>query len=141
MKASPLPPLVSQIHLSFRSGEPIYLQVIAQVKALISSDVLKAGDQLPTVRALAQELRINFNTVARAYRMLDEAGIISTQQGRGTYILDSPLPEKREEFREQALKSLSERYLQDATQLGASPEKIQQVINQSIADWCQSDEK
>ncbi|RLD05337.1 MAG: hypothetical protein DRI32_04225 [Chloroflexi bacterium] len=90
MKASPLPPLVSQIHLSFRSGEPIYLQVIAQVKALISSDVLKAGDQLPTVRALAQELRINFNTVARAYRMLDEANYFYPAGTRYVYFRFSP---------------------------------------------------
>jgi GntR family transcriptional regulator len=74
------------LELDFRSGIPIYLQVVDRIKEMIANGRLKPGDQLPTVRALALELRVNFNTVARAYRILDENGIISTQQGRGTYI-------------------------------------------------------
>ncbi len=80
--------LIENIQLDFRSHTPIYTQIVEQVKQQVISGVLKPEDQLPTVRALALELRVNFNTVARAYRLLDEAGIISTQQGRGTYILD-----------------------------------------------------
>ncbi len=76
------------LQLDLHSGLPIYIQIIDQIKQQIANRSLKPGDQLPTVRALAQELRINFNTVARAYRLLDEAGIISTQQGRGTYIME-----------------------------------------------------
>ncbi|HUH95745.1 MAG TPA: GntR family transcriptional regulator, partial [Anaerolineales bacterium] len=71
------------LHLDFRSGLPIYVQIMNQVEQQVSGGTLKAGAQLPTVRELASELRINFNTVARAYRLLDEAGLISTQQGRG----------------------------------------------------------
>jgi GntR family transcriptional regulator len=74
------------LELDFRSGIPIYLQVVDRIKEMIANGRLKPGDQLPTVRALALELRVNFNTVARAYRILDENGIISTQQGRGTAI-------------------------------------------------------
>jgi len=76
--------------LDFRSGVPVYVQIVEQVLAFLSSGDLKAGEQLPTVRQMAAELRVNFNTIARAYRMLDEAGLISTQQGRGTYIIDQP---------------------------------------------------
>jgi len=141
MNPSKLPPLLSQIDLEFRSGVPIYVQIMEQIKRLASGGILEAGDQLPTVRALAQELRVNFNTVARAYRLLDEAGIISTQQGRGTYILDLPLPDKTEELRKQALKELADRYLHDASQLGVTPEEIQKMLTQSIADWDQSEEK
>jgi GntR family transcriptional regulator len=70
--------------LDFRSGVPVYVQLVEQVLQYLSSGSLKPGDQLPTVRQMAAALRVNFNTVARAYRMLDEAGLISTQQSRGT---------------------------------------------------------
>ena len=98
--------LIENVHLDFRSGTPIYTQIVEQVKQQVLSGELKPGDQLPTVRALALELRVNFNTVARAYRLLDEAGIISTQQGRGTYILDVPPPERTDKLRQQALQAL-----------------------------------
>ena len=59
------------LHIDFRSGLPIYTQIVNQVQAQVASGNLQPGDQLPTVRALAEELRVNFNTVARAYRILD----------------------------------------------------------------------
>jgi GntR family transcriptional regulator len=112
------------LELDFRSGIPIYLQVVDRIKEMIAGGRIKPGDQLPTVRALATELRVNFNTVARAYRILDEARIISTQQGRGTYILEMPPPETTEAIRRTTLETLTERYLADATRLGFSPEEI-----------------
>ena len=69
-----------QFTLDFRSEIPGYVQIVEQVQGLLAAGELKSGDQLPTVRQLASELRVNFNTIARAYRMLDEAGLISTQQ-------------------------------------------------------------
>jgi GntR family transcriptional regulator len=80
--------LTGQIRLDFRSQEPIYLQIVRQVEKLVHDGALKPGDQLPTVRQMAIDLRINFSTVARAYRILDEQRLISTQRGRGTYIWD-----------------------------------------------------
>ena len=77
--------LSGRIQVDFRSDEPLFLQIARQVQGLVLSGGLKVGDQLPTVRELATELRVNFNTVARAYRMLDEARLISTQRGRGIY--------------------------------------------------------
>ncbi len=138
MNPHKLPPLVSQIQLDFRSGVPIYVQVMQQIKRLVSGGVLQSGDQLPTVRALAQELRVNFNTVARAYRLLDEDGVISTQQGRGTFILEGPQPGDIVELRNESLRILAERYFHDASQLGASAEEIRKVLEKSIADWRQS---
>jgi GntR family transcriptional regulator len=84
------------LQIDFRSGLPIYTQIVNQVQAQVVNGSLKPGDQLPTVRALAEELRVNFNTVARAYRLLDEERIISTQQGRGTYITEIPPPKVSE---------------------------------------------
>lgn len=118
------------LELDFRSGIPIYLQVVERIKESIASERLRPGDQLPTVRALAQELRINFNTVARAYRLLDESGIISTQQGRGTYILDLPPPEVDTALRARALQALAHRCLADAGRLGAEPEEMLHVLQE-----------
>lgn len=118
--------------LDFRSGVPIYIQIVERIKELLANGTLKAGDQLPTVRALAQELRVNFNTVARAYRILDEMGVISTQQGRGTYILEIPPPEALAQMREQALFDLTRRYLADAIQLEFTPDEILRVVQEQL---------
>lgn len=109
------------IAIDLRSDIPIYLQIVEQIRQQVAGGWLKPGDQLPTVRALASDLRINFNTVSRSYRLLDEAGIISTQQGRGTYILEMPPPEIAERLRQESLDSLARRYLDQAGQLGFNP--------------------
>ena len=124
--------LLENIQLDFRSGTPIYTQIVEQVKQQVVSGGLKPGDQLPTVRALALELRVNFNTVARAYRLLDEAGIISTQQGRGTYILEVPPPERTDKLRQQALEALTRDYLNEAIRLGCSPDEIKKTLKEQL---------
>jgi GntR family transcriptional regulator len=111
------------IQLDFRSDIPIYIQIVEQVRQQVANGGLKPGDQLPTVRALAMELRINFNTVARAYRLLDEAGVISTQQGRGTYILEMPPPEVAERLKVESLDALARRYFNEARRLGFAAEQ------------------
>ncbi len=121
------------IELDFRSGIPIYLQVVDRIKEMIADGHLKPGNQLPTVRALATELRVNFNTVARAYRILDEAGVISTQQGRGTYILENPPPEVSDAMRSATFETLTDRYLADAIRLGFSPDEILSFLRQKVS--------
>ncbi len=123
------------LEIDFRSGIPIYIQVVERIKEMLAAGKLKPGDQLPTVRALALELRVNFNTVARAYRILDEAGVISTQQGRGTYILEMPPPEMIENIRQEALEALTQRYLADAARLGVSPEALTKILQDQAANW------
>jgi GntR family transcriptional regulator len=76
--------VTDKVQIDFRSDEPIYLQIARQIEELVGNGELNVGDQLPTVREMAADLSINFNTVARAYRLLDESRIISTQRGRGT---------------------------------------------------------
>jgi GntR family transcriptional regulator len=123
------------LHLDFRSGLPIYTQIVNQIQSQLANGILKPGDQLPTVRALAQELRVNFNTVARAYRLLDETHIISTQQGRGTYILDKPPPEVRERLRHESLQALTDRFISEAFRLGFSGRELSQMVRDSLKSW------
>ena len=123
------------LELDFRSGIPIYLQVVERIKERLAAGQLKPGDQLPTVRALALELRVNFNTIARSYRIMDESGIISTQQGRGTYILEIPTPQVAESIRLKALEDLTQRYITDSERLGVSPEELDEVLNKQVAQW------
>lgn len=121
--------------LDFHSGLPIYTQIVNQIQSQLANELLKPGDQLPTVRALASELRVNFNTVARAYRILDEARIISTQQGRGTYITEIPPPEVTEKLRQESLSELTKRFIGEAIRLGFSEREVSQMVRDSLKSW------
>src|SRR5215211_2260381 len=123
------------LQIDFRSGLPIYTQIVNQVQTQVAGGILKPGDQLPTVRALAEELRVNFNTVARAYRILDEARIISTQQGRGTYITEVPPPKVTERLRKESLEALTQRYLTEAIRLEFSKDEISETIKEQFKAW------
>jgi GntR family transcriptional regulator len=126
------------LQIDFRSGLPIYTQIVNQVQAQVVGGILRPGDQLPTVRALAEELRVNFNTVARAYRILDEARIISTQQGRGTYITEIPPPNVTERLRRETLETLTQRYISEATRLDFSRDEINKIMQEQLRDWHES---
>jgi GntR family transcriptional regulator len=121
--------------LDFRSHVPIYTQLVNRIKQLIASGVLEPGDQLPTVRQMAAELRVNFNTIARAYRILDEEGVISTQQGRGTYVLEPMPPEKASRLRSAALEGMTKNFLEHAHQVGFSAEEVHSLLEVLINTW------
>ena len=123
------------LQIDFRSGLPIYTQIVNQVQAQVVAGVLKPGDQLPTVRALAEDLRVNFNTVARAYRMLDEARIISTQQGRGTYITEIPPPKVTEKLRRESLEALTHRFISEAMRLDFTRIEINRMVSDQLKAW------
>ena len=76
-----------QLHLSPRDGLPIYRQIVNQVKYLVAAGRLAPGEELPPIRALAEQLVINPNTVARAYLELERASIVNKRHGSGTYVL------------------------------------------------------
>src|SRR5919205_1904273 len=78
-----------QIHISPGDGLPIYLQIVNQVKYLVASGRLEPGEELPPIRALAEQLLVNPNTVARAYRELELAGIVTKRRTTGTYVADA----------------------------------------------------
>jgi len=126
--------------LDFRSHIPIYVQLVERVKHLVATGSLQPEDQLPTVRQLAAELRVNFNTVARAYRLLDEAGIISTQQGRGTYVLEVPPPEEAGRLRHQALDGLCRNFLLEAYRMGFEAEEVGTDLQPLLKLWQEAGE-
>src|SRR5687768_3754155 len=89
--------LTVQIHISANDGVAIYLQIVNQIKYLVAAGRLSAGDELPPIRALAEQLLINPNTVARAYRELEIAGIVEKRRTAGTYVSDQGSPLARRE--------------------------------------------
>jgi GntR family transcriptional regulator len=120
--------VANQVHVDFRAEEPIYLQIARQIEELVGNGVLDVGDQLPTVREMATELSINFNTVARAYRMLDESRIISTQRGRGTYIWEKPSDESRHVLKEAALENLLTDMINEIKRRGYTREEVMDAL-------------
>ena len=93
-----------QFKLDPKAGAPFYRQIIDQIKFGIASGNLKIGEQLPTVRALAVDLKVNLNTVAKAYKELEIQNILETQQGTGTFISKIEIQisekEKKEKLKE-----------------------------------------
>ncbi len=111
------------IHLSQNDGVPVYLQIINQAKYLISAKRLVTHQELPAIRVLAEDLLINPNTVARAYRELETAGWVYKKRGAGTFVSDaiSPLSEKeKRKLIDGKIMSL----LTEATQMDISLEQI-----------------
>ncbi len=130
--------LAGRLSLDFHSDEPITLQIVRQIKALVAGEVLKPGDQLPTVRELAIDLRINFSTVARAYRILDEQRLISTQRGRGTYIWDADGPAGGQEAAQvtaEQLAQMARRFITEAVEQGAELEQIEEAFARQVDSW------
>jgi GntR family transcriptional regulator len=84
------------IQLNFKSGKPVYLQVVDQVKAAAASGALRTGEPLPSIRPLAEQLRINRNTVAKAYAELEGQGVIETLAGRGCFLKENHSPFRKD---------------------------------------------
>ncbi|MBN2044712.1 MAG: GntR family transcriptional regulator [Anaerolineales bacterium] len=127
--------MMMRIDIDLTDHVPIYIQLMNQIKHMIATGELKPGDQLPTVRQLAADLRINFNTVARAYRLLDEEQIISTQHGRGTFILKPTSEEDSRRLRRRDMVRLMNHFLNDAVSLGFEPADVRAVFEKSIGIW------
>jgi GntR family transcriptional regulator len=120
------------IEIDFRSGIPITDQIVEQIYDRIVMGELRTGEQLPTVRDLARQLKVNFNTVARAYRILDQAGIINTQHGRGTYILPDVPPQETEKSKE--LDRLTRDFLDQMEKQGFTSVEIQAVFRRNLRE-------
>lgn len=124
------------MQIDLRSGVPAYLQIIQQIQGMILRGELRPGDQLPTVRQLAAELSINFNTIARAYRLLDQSGFITTQHGRGTFVLEEPGSSEASQTQTRAglLADLTAGFLAEAARLGSTPQEVLEAVKSHVLD-------
>ncbi len=126
-KPRPLP-----LELDFQSGLPAYAQIVRRIERLAAAGSLAPGAQLPTVRGLAAQLGLNFNTVARAYRLLHAAGLVTTQPGRGTFLLEGrSLPGPRQ-ARRGLLEALTREYLAAAHKQRFSDREISAALSRSL---------
>ena len=119
-----------RIHISPDSGVPIYLQIVNQMKYLVASGRLAPGDEVPPIRVLAQQVLINPNTVARAYRELEVAGLLTKRQGAGTYVSDGGSPLARKE-RLRIVRERVDGLVAEAQQLDIGVEEVVKLIRRS----------
>jgi GntR family transcriptional regulator len=123
--------MAQPFNIDARHPTPIYAQLERAIRFAIVTGRLSVGDQLPTVRQLAVDLRVNANTVAKVYAELERTGVVETRRGVGTFVRTSDLPmsasatgRKGATERERKLRGLAERFLADAHALGFSPEEM-----------------
>jgi GntR family transcriptional regulator len=126
MNSTNLKPVIS-FTLDQANGVPVYRQIIRQIEYGILSGRLKTGDKLPTIRSLAVDLKINPNTIAKAYGELEIRGILITQVGSGTYIADKR-PEPEEDVRGRKLREVLERFMGEMQSLGAEKQEILRLV-------------
>ncbi len=117
------------------SGVPIYLQIVQSIKNQVATGRLKPGEQLPTVRELASNMRINPNTVGRAYDLLDADSVITTQQGRGTFVRERPDQRHLARVHHDRLNSMIHDVLGNALSMGYTQAEIHQAFETQLARW------
>lgn len=121
-----------KLEVDVESGVPIYMQLVDRIKQMVASGQLQPGEQLPTMRQLAADLRINYNTVGRAYLLLDQEGVISTQQGRGTYVASRLGEAELQKLRMDKLRSMLGQVIREAVALGYQRQEIAQVTGEQL---------
>jgi GntR family transcriptional regulator len=113
--------------LDLTKGVPVYRQIIRQIESGVLSGRLKTGDKLPTIRSLAVDLKVNPNTIAKAYGELEIRGILATQVGSGTYIADKR-PEPEDEGRERRIREVLEGFMREMEGLGLDKGEITGLV-------------
>jgi len=116
-----------QLHITTSDGQPIYRQIVQQVKLLAATGRLRPGDELPPIRKLAEELVINPNTVARAYRELENTGILESRQGSGTRVAANGSPLNQRE-KNRLLTDRADALLAEARQLGFDFDEVVSLL-------------
>ena len=119
-----------QIHIQAQGGVPIYVQVMQQIKYLVASGRLQPGDELPSIRTLAEQLIVNPNTIARAYRELETAGVVEKRRTAGTFVAEAGSPLARKE-RLRLLKQRVDQLLVEAFQMGFELDEVLKLVEQS----------
>jgi GntR family transcriptional regulator len=117
------------IHLDTSDGVPIYLQIVQQVKYLVAAGRLAAGEELPPIRVLAERLIVNPNTVARAYRELERAGVVHKRSTSGTFVSSAPSPLTKAECLS-VLAGRVDALLAEATQMNVGLDEVVDLLRQ-----------
>ena len=121
------------------SGVPVYRQMIDQIKYYVASGALKAEDQLPSIRELAQALAINPTTVVRVYSELEREGVVEMRHGKGAFITASGRRMSAAE-RDRTLRRLARQLAVEATQMGAPASQVLKVVREELADLQDAEE-
>jgi GntR family transcriptional regulator len=121
------------LHLDHHSGEPIYRQIVEQIKYRIACGDLAGGDVLPSIRGLAEQLKINPRTVVKAYEELNHAGLVVLRQGQGVFVAEmreaTPVA-----VRSRAITEMARRLLAEAKRLGANSPEVLNIVKKTAED-------
>jgi GntR family transcriptional regulator len=122
------------IHIDPKDPTPLYAQLDRGIRIAIATGRLRPGDQLPTVRQLAVDLRVNANTVAKVYLALEREGVVVTKRGVGTFIAEAQPLARNAGQRDRQLRMLTERFLTDATALGFTSREVSRFLAHRIKE-------
>lgn len=126
-----------QIRLDPTSRDPLYRQIFEAFRRQIDEGVMRPGEQLPTVRDLGRVLELNFNTVARAYRLLEAEGLITSRQGQGSFVASEGQPGEAGDL---VLEAMTSEFLLAAYRAGFSANEVHWEFSSALRRWMQSGE-
>ena len=119
------------LQINYKSGKPVYLQVVDQIKAAAASGVLKPGEALPCIRPLAEELRVNRNTIAKAYSELESLGVIETLPGKGCFLKENHSPLRKDVRRKMLIEEIDQAIVQ-AHHLQVSRDEFLELMHERL---------
>jgi GntR family transcriptional regulator len=119
------------LQINFKSGKPVYLQVVDQIKAAAASGALQPGEALPCIRPLAEELRVNRNTIAKAYSELESIGVIETVQGKGCFVKENQTTLRKDVRRKMLIEEIDQTLVQ-AHHLSIAREEFLNLVYQRM---------
>ena len=123
------------IRIDLESSVPIYMQIVEQIRHLVATGRLQPGEKLLTIRQLAVDLRVDPNTVAHAYNLLHNEGVISTLRGRGTFVAQHPDDARLARMRQEKLQAIMNSALLEALSLGYPADEIRDAFEEELARW------
>src|SRR6267378_3882768 len=119
------------LQINFKSGKPVYLQVVDQIKVAAAAGTLQAGESLPSIRPLAEELRVNRNTIAKAYTELESQGVIETIPGKGCFLTPNNSPLKKDVRRKLLIEDIDQAVVQ-AHHLQVPRREFVELVNERL---------
>jgi GntR family transcriptional regulator len=117
--------------INYKSGKPIYLQLVDQIKAGAASGALQTGEALPSIRPLAEELRVNRNTIAKAYSELESLGVVETQPGRGSFLKENHSALRKDVRRKLVIEEIDQAIVQ-AHHLQVPSEEFLELVHERM---------